>query len=226
MNRNLSVGKLGVAFALGAAAAAGFFAIVCFNRACGTGPDRAYWVERAEYDQAVEAAAKKDAQAAADLAEVKETAARIIAAKDRELAEILESSLKPAPDEAAKDARIAELEAKVAEHEAQGDLAEALAASKAENSAWAEKFSLAERRHQDSLSALNNAWQVKFDAQVESSSAEISDLKDKLDREHGLRLTSDALRIGLEKRLYGGKLWKYVAIGEPIVFGLIAIIAK
>lgn len=206
------------AFAIGAAAGA-FITL----KSCG--PDKGYWVERAAYDQAVKDSADRDAQAAAELADVKATAARIIAAKNREIAEILASSSKPSPAEAAKDARIAELEATVAEHEAQGDLAGALAASKAENSAWAEKFGLAERRHQDSLSALNNAWQVKFDAQVESSSIEIAYWKDKADRAEALRLTSDALRIGLEKKLYGNKFWKAVALAEPPIFTLIFIFA-
>lgn len=190
------------------------------------GPDKAYWVERAAYDQAVKDAAEKDALAAAELADVKATAARIIAAKNREIAEIIASSSKPSPAEAAKDVRIAELEEQVAEHEAQGDLAGALAASKAENSAWAEKFSLAERRHQDSLSALNNAWQVKFDAQVEASNKGIAYWKDKAEKAEALRLTSDALRIGLEKKLYGGKFWKTVALLEPPVFTLIFIFAR
>ena len=207
-------------------ALAGFLALGCLallDRSCA-GPDPAYWVERAKYDQAVKNAAAKDAQAAAELVAAKAIAAEIIAAKDREIKEIIAASSKPSTAEQAKDRKISELQAKVESLEAQGDLAGALAASKAENSAWAEKFSLAERRHQDSLSALNNAWQVKFDAQVETSNIEIGYWKDKYDREHGLRLTSDSLRLGLEKKLYGGKFWKWLALGEPVVFGIISVL--
>jgi hypothetical protein len=206
-------------------ALAGFLAIACLallDRSCA-GPDPAYWVEKAKYDQAVKNAAAKDAQAAAELVAAKAIAAEIIAAKDREIKEIIAASSKPSPAEQAKDRKISELQAKVESLEAQGDLAGALAASKAENSAWAEKFSLAERRHQDSLSALNNAWQVKFDAQVETSNIEIGYWKDKYNREYGLRLTSDSLRTKLEGQVSRGEFWKWVALGEPVVFGLIRI---
>jgi len=44
--------------------------------------------------------------------------------------------------------------------------------------------------------------------------------------EHSLRLKSDELRLGLEKKLYGGKFWQWVAIGEPVVFGLVMIFGR
>lgn len=98
-----------------------------------------------------------------------DTAKQVIADQTKEIDRLLADAGKPRPAELEKDKEIAALAASVAAYEAQGDLAGALAAAKKEISAWAEKFSLAEKRHQDSLSALNKAWQVKFDAQVDIS---------------------------------------------------------
>jgi len=197
---------------------AGFLALGCLallDRSCA-GPDPAYWVERAKYDAENKAAAELHAADLAVIAADKET----IAKKDAEISAIMTNASKPTPAEQAKDRTIAELQAKVERLEASGDLAGALATAKTEISAWAEKFSLAERRHQDSLSALNNAWQVKFDAQVDIS----VHWEAAYNREHGLRLTCDSLRLGLEKKLYGGKFWKWLALGEPVVFGIISVL--
>ncbi len=153
-------------------------------------PDPAYWVDRAAYDAAVTEAAAKLEDAAAVISQAQGT----IAEQTIEIEELTADALAPSPAEVAKDAEISKLEARIATYEGQGDLAGALAASKADNTAWAEKFNLAAERHLDSLSALNNAWQVKFDAQVAIS----NEWKEAFEREHALRLACDGLRIRLE----------------------------
>lgn len=97
----------------------------------------------------------------------------VIAAKSGEIeqltkkiADIIANAGQPSQAEVDKDHQIAELAAKVHALEAQGDLAGALAASKAECSQWAAKFTLAENRHKADIFNLNAAWQAKFDTQV------------------------------------------------------------
>ena len=159
------------------------------TRGCkGLGQD--YWIERAVYDKDVAAA---DAQHKTDLQVVADQKT-IIATKDKRIAEILANAGKPTPAEKEKDKTIAGLAAKVAEYEAQGNLRAALDASKAENVAWSEKFTLAEERHKADLFNLNTEWQGKFDAQVKISDAGWA----AYDREHALRLVSDSLRIKAE----------------------------
>lgn len=183
-----------------------------------SGPDAAYWVKRSVYDQDAALAATQD-RADAALITSKD---QVISAQTAEIASILAAVPKPSPEEKAKDTYIADLEEQIAAFETIGDTANALASAKEEITAWAEKFNLAERRHQDSLSALNNAWQVKFDAQVEISAT----WETAYNREHGLRLTCDALRTDLERQAGRGKFWKPVAITEALVIGALAIFGK
>lgn len=82
------------------------------------------------------------------------------------IAELLGNAGKPSPSEVAKDKTIAEQQRKIAAFEEQGDLVGALAASKAESRAWAEKFLLAEERHKTALFDLNTAWAVKYEVQI------------------------------------------------------------
>ena len=172
---------IAAAFALGL--------VLGLTRGCkGLGQD--YWIERAKYDAAV---ADADKQHGADLALVADQKL-LIAAKDKRIAAILAEAGTPSQAEQAKDAQIHDLSARVASYEAQGNLRAALDASKAENMAWAEKYSLAEERHKSDLFNLNEAWQGKFDAQVKISDAGWA----AYDREHALRLVSDSLRIKAE----------------------------
>ncbi len=130
-------------------------------------PDPDAWVSKADYDQAAQVAEARRTEDQALISARDEA----IAAQTRLISGLLDAAGKPSPAEISQSKKIDELEAKVAAYEAQGDIAGALAAAKAENSAWAEKFDLAVRMHQESLSALNKAWQVKFDAQVDISDA-------------------------------------------------------
>lgn len=124
------------------------------------GPDSAKYVAKAKYDAAVKAADAKIAALRSDIAG-KEA---IIVQKEAERAAALQSAATPSQAERAKSAKIADLERRVAAFESQGDLRAALAASKAECRAWAEKFTLAETRQKDALASLDAAWQDKYDA--------------------------------------------------------------
>lgn len=169
-------------------------------------PDPAYWVAMAKYD---ELAGQADAQHQVDLQAIAD-AQGAIEAQGAIIADILAQASHPTEAEQAKDVTIAALQKKVATLESQGDLAAALAASKAEVKAWAEKFTLAERRHQDSTNALNSAWQVKFDAQ-----AQISDTwQAAYDREHSLRLTAESI---LDKQTKKTKTDKWLRRGGYVL---------
>lgn len=172
-------------------AAAGFF----FGKK-KSAPDPANWVSVAEHNAAIAAA---DLQHKADLVTIN-AAKEVIGEQNEKIADLLAAAATPSPAEAAKDREIAELSAKVKALEAQGDLAGALAAAKTEISAWAEKFNLADGKHQDSLTALNKAWQVKFDAQVVISDAGWA----AYDREHALLLGCEDLSADLQKQAPAG----------------------
>jgi N-methylhydantoinase B/oxoprolinase/acetone carboxylase alpha subunit len=191
--------------------------LALLDRSCG-GPDAAYWIARADYDQAVADMEDGLQQAFAIIAEKD----KVIAAKGLEIAAILANAPVPSPEEKAKDTYISDLEEQIAAFESIGDTANALMSAKEEITAWAEKFNLAERRHQDSLSALNNAWRVKFDAQVSISET----WKKAFEDEHALRLTCDSLRLDLEGQAGRGKFWKPVAITEAVVIAALAIFGK
>jgi len=177
------------------------FSTAYFAWKAGQKTDPNAYVEKAKYDEAVKAA---EIQHKIDLATIA-AGNVVIAAQDKQIKDILATAGQPSPAEQQKDKQISALAAKVATLEAQGDLAGALAAAKLEIKAWAEKFDLAAGRHQDSLSALNKAWQVKFDAQVSISSA----WEAAYNREHGLRLSSEAL----VKKLMPKKWKKWATYG-------------
>lgn len=128
----------------------------------------------------------------------------VIAAKSAEIeqltkkiSDIIANAGQPSQAEVEKDQQIAELSAKVHALEAQGDLAGALAASKAECAQWAAKFTLAEERHKADIFNLNTAWQAKFDAQVSISES----WKQDRDNEHKLRLLAEDMNSVLESKV-------------------------
>lgn len=162
-------------------------------------------------------AAAQDALIAEERAKAA-AALEVIAAKDAEIAAVKAEAAKPRPAEIIKDREIAALEAKLTALEAQGDIAGALAASKAENAAWAEKFTLAEGRYEDALAALDKAWQGKFDAQVVISKAGWS----AYDEEHVTRLDADKRIADLVRREKRSKFWKYAGPALGFAAGLIA----
>ncbi|MEN6560877.1 MAG: hypothetical protein ABFD52_08900 [Acidobacteriota bacterium] len=155
-------------------------------------PDPAFWVAKAEYDKLAAATEASHAQDQAAMAMQNE----VIAAQTAEISGLLAAAGKPSPAELEKDKQIATLEDHLAAYEAQGDLASALTAAKTENSAWAEKFSLAEDRHKAAIAELDSSWQVKFDAQVDISES----WQRQYENERVLRiaaegLAEDALRV-------------------------------
>jgi len=148
-------------------------------------PDPDVWVSKADYDKAAQEA---EALHAEDQGLIKAQDVTIVA-QDVKISGLLAAAGRPTPAELEQGKKIDELERQIVSFEAQGDLAGALAAAKRENSAWAEKFDLAARTHLESVNALNKAWQVKFDAQVEISSA----LKRQLEDERALRIAAEGL---------------------------------
>ena len=201
--------KKALPWIIAGALALGLLALI--DHSCG-GPDAKYWVKRSVYDRDVK---DRDVKLGAALVVVAEQNL-VISAKTAEIATILANAPKPTPSEKVKDAEIADLQAQLEAFKSWGDIAGALATAELEITAWAEKFTLAERRHQDSLSALNNAWQVKFNAQVVISQEGWA----AYEREHALRLTCDSLRLDLEKHARGGKFWGYVGKGSAAYFAV------
>lgn len=207
-----------IALALGAAL--GSFVTL---KSCG--PDKGYWIERSKYDADVKAG---DANLAAAL--------EVIAGKDKLIAE-KDAGL------AVREARIDELEYRAAGNAAEldalaketavlkADIAAVIAANPAVR-ALVENYDLrcaAYDRQVFSLCAIideeraaKGDWMAKFNAAVVQRDI----WHRQYDDEYALRLTSDALRVGLEKKLYGGKFWKYVALGEPVIFGIVSLFGK
>lgn len=101
---------------------------------------------------------------------------KIIAAKDSEILTLRANQGKPTQAEKDKDAEIASLQADVAKYKASGDLAKALEASEAQNKAWAEKFSLAEKRNKEAFDALDAAWVTKYAALEDTSKKRLEEL--------------------------------------------------
>ncbi len=176
-------------------------------------PDPEYWIAKAKYDQAVKDA---DAQHKADLQAVAD-AQSTIDAQSAHIGDLLAEAQKPSPAEKEKDKQIAQLQTQVAAYEAQGDLAAALAASKAESKAWASKYSLAVGMHQESLSALNKAWQAKFDAQAQA----LNTWKAAYEQENTLRLAAESIVGKLTKQAKKTKAEKWVQrAGYAVAFVL------
>lgn len=128
----------------------------------------------------------------------------VIAAKSAEIeqltkkiSDIIANVGQPSPAEVDKDQKIAELAAKVLALEAQGDLAGALAASKAECVQLSEKFTLAEQRHKLNIWELDQAWQAKYNAQVRISDA----WKKQYENEAALNAVSQKLIGTLESKV-------------------------
>jgi len=207
-----------IAFALGAALGAGVVLKSC-------GPDKGYWIERAKYDKDVAAQEAKTTEALAMIRE----AGQIIIDKDNDLA--------------AREAKIDGLEAQAADYFTELDAlaketavlkvnAQAVIAANPAVRALVENYELriaASDRRVFTLTAIideermaKGDWIAKYGAAI----VQRDEWHRLYDDEHALRLTSDALRLDLEKKLYGGKFWRTVAIIEPLVFGAITIFGK
>jgi len=121
----------------------------------------------------------------------------IIAAKDVEIERIRADAGKPTEAEVAKDKTIAAQQKRIAALEASGDIAGALKEAKATIASWEVKFTLAETRHADALSALDKAWQGKYDAQVVISES----WKRQWEGEHAVRIETGKVLLKAESAL-------------------------
>jgi len=205
-----------IAFVLGAAAGAGIVLKSC-------GPDEAYWVERAKYDADVKTQEQKVGAALAIIADKD----KVIAVKDKDLV--------------ARETRIDDLESQAGSNSVRiGALTRETAVLKANAQAaidanpavraLVENFELRCAGYEkqiftlvgiiDEERAAKGDWIAKYNAK----DVQYKEAWGAYEREHGLRLTSDALRVGLERKLYGGKFWKIVALVEPPVFAALSLI--
>jgi hypothetical protein len=226
-----------IAFALGAAIGAGIVLKSC-------GPDKAYWVKRAAYDRDV-----KDRQDRLDNAlgllaekeiERQEEQATTTAANERVLD--LEHKLSAGAHAIVKrDLEIETLKvdaaAAIEANPAVKRLFEAYEAGRIEDKA--QIFNLTKQVAELGIPTENGTdpvtgkklWLYPPGTTTGGLYAEILTTREERDiwrtqyiEERGLRLTSDSLRIGLEKKLYGGKFWKWVALIEPPVFAALSLI--
>jgi hypothetical protein len=226
-------------FGLGLACGAGIVLKCC-------GPDEAYWVKRAAYDRDVKDRQDKFDNAMGLLAEKEierlEQQAATSAANER-VHELELQAAAAAQTRAERDLEIEELKtdaaAAIAASPAVKRLVDAYELGRAEDKA--QIFTLKEQiaklgvpieNGQDPLTG-KPLWLYPPGSITGGLYAEILTTREEREiwhrqygEEHGLRLTSDALRLGLEKKLYGGKFWKYVALGEPVIFGIITIFGK
>ena len=204
-----------ITFALGMGLGAGIVLKSC-------GPDKAYWVKRDAYDAEVRA---RDEALAVGLAVIADKD-KVIAEKDKDLA--------------VRETRIDDLEYQAASNAVKIDaLAKETAVLKANVQAvidanpavraLVENFELRcvgyEKQIFTLVGIIDEERMAKGDwiAKYNAKDVQFKEAWAAYEREHGLRLTSDALRLGLERKLYGGKFWKWVAIAEPPVFVILSL---
>jgi len=205
-----------IGFALGAAVAAGIVLKSC-------GPDKAYWVERAKYDADVKTQEQKTDMALAIIAEKNRT----IAERDKTL-KVRETRIDDLESQAGSNSvRIGALTREMAVLKAN---AQAVIDANPAVRALVENFELRcvgyEKQIFTLTSIIDEERMAKGDwiAKYNAKDVQFKEAWAAYERERALRLTSDALRVGLEKKLYGGKFWKWVAIAEPPLFGILSLI--
>ena len=228
-----------VSFALGVALGA-----IVVLKSCG--PDKAYWVERAVYDRDAKERQDRLDNALGLLAEKEierqEERAATTAANER----VIELERQASAGSQAIAERDLELEtlkvdaaAVIAANPAVKRLFEAYELGRKEDKAqiFTLKAQIAElgipiENGTDPVTG-KKLWLYPPGTTTGGLYAEILTTQEERDiwhrqylEEHGLRLTSDALRLGLEKKLYGGKFWKIVALVEPPVFAALSLIFK
>jgi len=200
------------------------FLIACFFliRSC-SGPDKKYWIQRAAYDADVKTQEQKVGAALAIIADKD----KVIAVKDKDLV--------------ARETRIDDLESQAGSNSVRiGALTRETAVLKANAQAvidanpavraLVENFELRCAGYEkqiftlvsiiDEERAARGDWIAKYNAK----DVQFKEAWAAYEREHALRLTSDALRIGIEKKLYGGEFWKIVALVEPPLFATLSLI--
>jgi hypothetical protein len=226
-----------IAFAIGAA-------IGSFITLKSCGPDKGYWVERAVYDRDAKDRQDRLDNALGLLAEKEierlEQQAATSAANERILDLELQASA-AAQGRAERDLEIKELKtdaaAAIAANPAIRRLVEAFELGRSED--HAEIFTLKKQIAELGIPIENGTdpatgkkrWLYPpgtttggLYAEILTTREEREIWKKQYGEEHGLRLTSDSLRVGLERKLYGGKFWKIVALVEPPIFASLSLI--
>ena len=189
------------------------------------GPDKAYWVERAKYYSDVKVQEQKVEDALAIIADKD----LIIAEKDKDLA-ARETKIDDLEYTAGTNAvRIGALTRETAVLKAD---AQAVIDANPAVRALVENFELRCVAYEKQIFTLtgiiNEERAAKGDwiAKYNAKDVQFKEAWAAYEREHTLRLWSDSLRLGLEKKLYGGKFWKVVALAEPPLFGILSLIIK
>ncbi len=219
-----------------ALASAGVTAFVIFHF---FGPDPEYWVERAKYDALADARVKEHADAIIALA----AKDQVIKNQDKGIAEGAAKIAGLEAEKAARGQTIAERDKQIEAltkdaavvieaNPAVKRLFEAQAAQIAE----LKQFNLALQSQVDELGIPiktkgvdaetgepifvyppgSITWRLNEKAQAYR--AQRDTWKMEWEKEVALHQSETALRLGLEKRLYGGKFWKTVALLEPPIF--------
>jgi len=168
-----------------------------------------YSVVLGRYEETVKAAKVLNATLEAAIA----SQDKIIVEQTKKIIAILTNTGQLTETEIAQDKIIAEQKKEIARFKAKGDYKAALEQSQAENRAWAEKFTLAEGRHETELFDLNAAWAAKYDAQVTISES----WKQKYEGESRLRTLAEKGWKASERRLrwarIGSNIEKLVILG-------------
>jgi hypothetical protein len=234
--------KIALGFAIGAAAAAGFFLISGLSRSCRPGIDPDYYVDRAVYDQAV---AIRDSKIEVSLwllaekeLERKEAEAAEHAAAGRAL-ELERKLAAGAQAQAARDAEIARLttdaQAAIEANPAIRALVEAFTLGRQEDRARILKLErqvaelgLPQPAGQDEDgnpiydypegTVTGSLWK-----KLKATEVQRDESKKDFFREEGLRKSGDALRIRLERDIKGAGIWKVVALLSNAAWGAAAI---
>lgn len=192
-------------------------------RSCRGGPDPAYWVSRAEYDQQakdMEAGLEESFRILAERDKVIKLQDEFVALGQRKIMEQQVTIDAQRRKDAAQTAELREL--RTAEVE---ELMERYPALKAYDLA---KDALLETRAGLVFSLTQQG--VEKDKVIEAQAIEIvqlkynyNDMRKNWEDEHALRLVGDKLRLDLEHKYKASGFWKGVAIVTNIVWGGIAV---
>lgn len=133
-----------------------------------------------------------------------------ISSQANKIAIILAEAGKPTEADKAKDAKIKALNASLSQAKTDAEKVPALEGLVAE---WQDKFTLSEQRRKDELTALDSAWQVKYDAQVQISEA----WKSKYEAEHRVLSLSEKALQSANRKLKTAQIVSNVKTGAMIV---------
>jgi hypothetical protein len=133
-----------------------------------------------------------------------------ITAQTAKIAELWGNVGKPTEAEKAKDAKIKALNASLSQAKTDAEKVPVLEGLVVE---WQGKFTLSEQRRKDELAALDGAWQVKYDAQLQISEA----WKDKYEAEHRVLSLSEKALQSANRKLKTAQIASNLKTGAMIV---------